>query len=71
MDAAITKGGRPPQRNYGELFEDGVEIAGVGLSDPVQLFEVSDQEMDVEKARARICELRKVDVPPRIVQGEA
>ncbi|GAB7323064.1 hypothetical protein MBLNU13_g05581t1 [Cladosporium sp. NU13] len=71
VDAAITKGERPPQRNYGELFEDGVEIAGVGLSDPVQLFEVSDQEMDVEKARARICELRKVDVPPRIVQGEA
>lgn len=70
VDAAITKGERPPQRNYGELFEDGVEIAGVGLSDPVQLFEVSDQEMDVEKARARICELRKVDVPPRIVQGE-
>jgi hypothetical protein len=70
VDAAIAKGERPPQRNYGELFEDGVEIAGVGLSDPVQLFDVSEQEMDIEKARARICELRKVDVPSRIAQGE-
>jgi hypothetical protein len=68
VDAAIAKGERPPQRNYGELFEDGVEIAGVGLSDPVQLFDVSEQEMDIEKARARICELRKVDLPKRIVQ---
>jgi hypothetical protein len=70
VDGAITLGERPPARNYGELFEDGVEIAGVGLSDPVQLFEVSDAEMDIEKARARICELRKVAVPPRIVQGQ-
>lgn len=70
VDTAITKGERPPQRNYGELFEDAAEITGVGLSDPVQLFELSEQEMDVEKARARVCELRKVDLPPRIVQGE-
>ena len=68
VDDAIARGERPPQRNYGELFDEGVEIDGVGLSEPVQLFEASEQEMDVEKARARICELRKVNLPPRIGQ---
>jgi hypothetical protein len=39
------------------------KITGVGLSDPVLEFEVSDSEEDINKARARICELRKVELP--------
>lgn len=70
VDSAIANGQAPPQRNYGELFEGTEEITGVGLSDPVQSLEISDQEIDMEKARARICELRKVDVPQVKVQRE-
>jgi len=70
VDAAIAAGEKPPQRSYGELFEDGEEITGVGLSDPVQRMDFSEQDVDIEKARARICELRKVDLPKNKVQGQ-
>ena len=63
VDAAIEKGEAPPQRNYGELFEGEDKITGVGLSDPPQEFVASGEEVDVEKARARIYELRMVSVP--------
>jgi hypothetical protein len=36
----------------------------------VQVFEVSGEEADVQKARERICELRKVDLPKPKVQEE-
>jgi hypothetical protein len=42
----------------------------VGLSDPVQRLEYSESDLDIERARARICELRKVDLPERTVQGQ-
>jgi hypothetical protein len=71
VDEAISKGERPPQRSYGQLFQSDEESSGVGLSDPVQVFEVSGEEADVQKARARICELRKVDLPKPKVEGEA
>jgi hypothetical protein len=70
VDEAISKGERPPQRSYGQLFQSDEESSGVGLSDPAQVFEVSSQEADVQKARERICELRKVDLPKPKVQGE-
>ena len=63
VDAAIEKGERPPQRNYGELFEGEDKITGVGLSDPPQEFVASGDKIDVEKARAKICQLRKVPLP--------
>jgi hypothetical protein len=62
VDAAIAKGERPPQRSY-SLSGEEEKITGVGLSDPVLEFEVSDSEEDINKARARICELRKVELP--------
>ena len=65
VDAAMAKGDRPPQRNYGEVFVGEEKVTGVGLSDPVH--ELDCQDVDVEKARARICELRKVPVPQRSV----
>jgi hypothetical protein len=70
VDEAISKGERPPQRSYGQLFQSDEESSGVGLSDPVQVFEVSGEEADVQKARERICELRKVDLPKPKVQEE-
>jgi hypothetical protein len=70
VDAAIAAGEKPPQRNYGELFEDGEQITGVGLSDPVQTLEFSESDLDIDRARARICELRKVDVPKERAQGQ-
>lgn len=63
VDAAIAKGERPSQRNYGELFEGEEKIEGVGLSDLPQELVKDCEEVDVEKVRARICELRKVEVP--------
>jgi hypothetical protein len=63
VDSAIEKGKPPPQRNYGELFEGEDKITGIGLSDPPQEFEASAEEADVEKARARICQLRKASLP--------
>jgi hypothetical protein len=63
VDAAIESGERPPQRSYGELFEGEDKITGVGLSDLPQEFEASSEEADVEKARAKICQLRKVPLP--------
>jgi hypothetical protein len=59
----MENGETPPQRNYGELFEGEDKVTGIGLSDPLQEFEASAGEADVEKARARICELRKVSLP--------
>jgi hypothetical protein len=70
VDEAISKGERPPQRSYGQLFQSDEESSGVGLSDPAQVFEVSSEEADVQRARERICELRKVDLPKPKVQGE-
>lgn len=71
VDVAIAKGDRPPQRNYGQLFEGGEKVTGVGLSDPVQDIEVSEDAADIEKARTRICELRKVLNPrPEEIQGQ-
>jgi hypothetical protein len=63
VDSAIEHGKTPPQRNYGELFEGDDKITSIGLSDPPQEFEASAEEADVEKARARICQLRKVSLP--------
>ena len=63
VDSAMENGETPPQRNYGELFEGEDKVTGIGLSDPPQEFEASAEEADVEKARARICELRKVSLP--------
>lgn len=63
VDDAIASGEAPPQRNYGELFEGGEEITGIGLSDPPQEFAASDEPADIERARARICQLRKVPLP--------
>lgn len=65
VDSALAQGERPPQRNYGELFKGEEKVNGVGLSDPIQ--EIDCQDVDVEKARARICELRKVPVPQEAV----
>lgn len=62
VDAAIAKGERPPQRNYGELFEGAEKIEGVGLSDPPQELVKEGEEVDVEKVRERIMELRKFGV---------
>jgi hypothetical protein len=63
VDRAMESGEAPPQRNYGELFEGEDKITGIGLSDPPQEFEASNEEADVAKARAKICELRKVPLP--------
>ena len=63
VDTALAEGDRPPQRNYGELFKGEEKVNGVGLSDPIQ--EIDCEGVDVEKARARICELRKVPVPQK------
>jgi hypothetical protein len=63
VDSAMENGETPPQRNYGELFEGEDKVTGIGLSDPPQEFEASAEEADVEKARARICELRTVSLP--------
>jgi len=63
VDRAMESGEAPPQRNYGELFEGEDKITGIGLSDPPQEFEASADEADIAKARAKICELRKVPLP--------
>jgi hypothetical protein len=63
VDFAMFHGKTPPQRNYGELFEGEDKITGVGLSDSPQEFEASSEEVDVEKARAKICQLRQVSLP--------
>ncbi|KAM0719358.1 hypothetical protein Q7P37_005263 [Cladosporium fusiforme] len=65
VDSAIANGEKPPQRNYGELFEGDDKIKGVGLSDAPQELVVDGEEVDVEKARARIMELRKVSLPTK------
>lgn len=63
VDSAIAKGEKPPQRSYGELFWGDGKTIGVGLSDPPQQIPAVGEEVDVEKVRARIMELRKVPVP--------
>lgn len=63
VDEAIANGTRPPQRKYGEVFQGEEKIKGVGLSDPPQEFLADGEEVDVEKVRANIMELRKVAVP--------
>lgn len=63
VDAAIASGQRPPQRGYTDLFRGDSMISGVGLSEPPQEFVKQGEEVDVEKVRRRIMELRKVSLP--------
>ena len=66
VDIAIANSQPPPERTFGKLFDGNEPIIPVGLSDPVHEVSVSEEKVDVEKVRARICELRQVTLPQKV-----